>query len=125
MKHPAKSTDIFNLRKMRKFFKEINPEDKDRLLVTIKVDNTDDRNIELLLSRLSVLLPQGYIIPPAPEAYKYPQYHFTIPHFHEMKKTYYQYKATRIIMWVSCIVGILGLIASIIAAVFSILAYLK
>ena len=119
------STDIFKLRKMKKFFKNINPEDKDRLLVTIKVDNPEDRDIELLLSRLSVLLPPGYIIPPPVEAYQYPQYHFNIPHFHEMEKAYYQYKATRIIMWVSCIVGFLGLIASVIASVFSILAYLK
>ena len=86
MKQQANSTDIFNLRKMRRFFKKINPEDKDSLLVTIKIDDPKDRDIELILSRLSVLLPPGYIVPPATEAYQYSKYHFKIPHFHEMEK---------------------------------------
>ena len=86
-----------------------------------KIDNPKDEYTLLILSRLSELLPSGCIIPPPTESYVNTQCHFIIPHFHEMKKTYYQYKLKEISPWIS----LLALITSVIASTFSILTYLK
>lgn len=121
MKQRINSADIFKVRKMVKFFKKINPENKDRITVSITIDNPEDEYTLLILSRLSELLPSGSIIPPTIESYVNTQCHFKIPHFHEMKKAYYQYKLKEISPWIS----LLALITSVIASTFSILTYLK
>lgn len=79
---------IFNPRKMRKFFKSIEPKNGEgNVTVTIKIGDEESRRKEKILSRLDLILP-GYIIMPAVEAYQYDHYHIQVRFFSEMKQAY-------------------------------------